>query len=129
MESTRRSPRPASERPRLTAIPTHVVLTPADGELAAAWLRLVQHLRRRKLGDGDPVQRHRGEEWRYLCSVPHRRDDGTIAYLHVFGHGCHPSTAAPMTAAVLASEGWWPTHQHILDPGRTWRAGRLRVVS
>ena len=129
MSKPRQASSQASRRVPLRCIPTHVALASDDPEYAAAWMRLPEGLREAGLSDErDPRQPYRGDEWRYLCSIP-RRHAGEVSYVHVFGHGCHPATGGALTCAIAAREGWWPSDQASMRLDRTWPRGRLSIVS
>jgi hypothetical protein len=94
------------------------VVKAADPELSADTRQLFAYLVR---VSGAQVS---AERWAYRCSVPSRRDDGSIAYFHAFadGRGC-------ASFAVAASPEWWPADYQALAPAeRTPRRGALRLV-
>jgi hypothetical protein len=115
----------------MLCIPTHVRTTSDDPELARALTALLAQLRARGLTKGsDVAQPHRGAQWRYVFSTPVGNDDGSIAYLHVFYHTCHPATSEPLALGVPAAPTWWPDARcEILSPRRSASRACLRLAS
>ena len=115
----------------MLCIPTHVRATRDNPEIVRALCVLVAELRERGLTDGsDVAQPHRDARWQYLCSTPFRGDEGSIAYLHVFRHACHPATGEPLTLGVPAVSSWWPGADcEVLSPPKSGTKARLRLVS
>jgi hypothetical protein len=109
----------------MRCIPTYVRVAPSDPELVRALCALVVELRARRLADDSGLA-----PWRYLCSTPFGRDDGSVAYLHVFRHACHPATGAPVMLGIAAAPSWWPDAGYeILSPPRSRTKAQLRLVS
>jgi hypothetical protein len=115
----------------MLCVPTRVRAAPDDPEMARALCGLLVELRRRELTDGsDITQTHRGVRWQYLCSMPFRNDNGSLAYLHLFHHACHAATDGPLTLGIPASPSWWPdSSSEILSPRTSRPTARLRLVS
>jgi hypothetical protein len=112
-------------------IPTHVRVPADDPELARATYVLLTELRAQgRFEEGDLAQPNEGRSWQYLCSTPYGRADGSVAYLHIFRHACHPSTGRPLTLSVPATASWWPDAGcEILQLPKTTVRARLRLVS
>jgi hypothetical protein len=115
----------------MLCIPTHVRVPSDDPELARATYVLLTELRAQgRFEDGDLAQPNQGRSWQYLCSTPYGRADGSVAYLHIFRHACHPSTGRPLTLSVPATASWWPDAGcEILQLPKTTVRARLRLVS
>jgi hypothetical protein len=111
----------------MQCISTLAVMRADDPELAAARRRFAAHL----ADAGAPPDCPEGiDAWTYRCSIPRRRDDDAIGYLHVFQHNGRIAAGANFSLGVAASPGWWPVGCPSLAPPRqAQRRPALRLVS
>jgi hypothetical protein len=114
----------------MLCVPTHVKAPADDPELTRATYSLLTELRAQgRFEDGDLAQPNAGQSWQYLCSTPFGRGDGSVAYLHIFRHACHPSTGRPLTIGIPAAASWWPGAGCVtLCPPKSATRARLRLV-
>ena len=115
----------------MLCIPTQIQVPTSHPEFASAVRGLLDRLGRLGLGTGDdPVQANGKARWLYYVSIPHRADDGSIEYHHLFQHPMHPVTGERLTVFIPASDGWWPDAGcRSLSPPRSKRQADLKLVS
>jgi hypothetical protein len=115
----------------MLCIPTHVRAHSDAPELVRAFCALLSELRRRGLGDGsDAAQAYRGVRWQYVWSRPFANADGSISYVHLFRHACHPATGEALAFGIRAAPEWWPDAGcAVLSPPKSEAKARLRLVS
>jgi hypothetical protein len=114
----------------LRCIPTVAVMSVIDHEQGLARERLATFLDEGSQVPDDDARIGAGDrELTYLCSFPHRRDNGVIGYVHLFQDSNHVTTKASYFH-VAASPDWWPKSCRSLPPQRS-TSGRalLRLVS
>lgn len=114
----------------MRCIPTVAVMSAIDHEQGTARQRLAAFLEETGRVPDDHTRMEIGDRaLTYLCSFPHRRDNGVIGYVHLFQHN-NRFTAKAAYFHVAATPDWWPEGCRSLPPQRRSN-GRalLRLVS
>ena len=120
----------------MKCITTCAVMRESDTEFVVARQRLAARLMEIKAdcdrsgaGGSETAAVWTGDEWRYLCSTPHRNDSGAICYIHIFEHQGLVPGGKKLALAIVASARWWPVGCASPALPRTPRRGALRLVS
>lgn len=114
----------------MRCIPCFAVMNLADRERVAARQQIAALLKEDgSAPDGDTPPETPESALTYLCSIPCRRNNGIIRYVHLFQF--HPQLVTkPTYFHVVASPGWWPKVCRSLPPRhRTSGRAPLRLVS